>query len=143
MKVISIAGFMLMLVSVVGLMINLTIFSTTPGLIGVQIAAAALMLWARLTFGRRSFRTAANPTEGGLVTTGPYRFIRHPIYTAVCMFWWAGILSNRSVVSVVFGVGLAIGVFMRMFVEERLLVQRYPDYEQYAQATKRMIPYLF
>ena len=143
MKIISIAGFMLMFVTVVGLMINHAIFSNSLGLIGVQIAAAALMFWARLTFGRRSFHTAADPTEGGLVTTGPYHFIRHPIYTAVCVFWWAGILSHMSAVSVVLGGFLVVGVFMRMFVEEHLLVQRYPDYRQYARATKRMIPYLF
>jgi protein-S-isoprenylcysteine O-methyltransferase Ste14 len=41
---------------------------------------------ARVTFGRRSFHAAANPTAGGLVTTGPYRLIRHPIYTAACLF---------------------------------------------------------
>jgi len=44
------------------------------------------MLWARLTFGGRSFHAGANPTAGGVVTTGPYRFVRHPIYAAILYF---------------------------------------------------------
>src|SRR5512141_1042392 len=53
------------------------LFANRPLAIAFQVLAAALMLWARLSFGSRSFHAAANPTEGHLVTTGPYRFIRH------------------------------------------------------------------
>ena len=52
------------------------------------------MVAARITFGRRSFHAAANPTEGGLVTTGPYAYIRHPIYAAILYFVWAGALDT-------------------------------------------------
>jgi protein-S-isoprenylcysteine O-methyltransferase Ste14 len=62
------------------------VFSGSPYVIAAQSAALLLFLWARVTFGRRSFHLMANPTEGGLVTTGPYRYIRHPIYTAMCLF---------------------------------------------------------
>ena len=52
------------------------LFGTGPLTITVQAAAALLMIWARLTFGMRSFHASANPTEGGLVTRGPYRWLR-------------------------------------------------------------------
>ena len=109
----------------------------------LMVAAVALMLWARFTFGRRSFHAAADPTEGGLVTTGPYHFIRHPIYTAACAFCWAGIMANGSVPSMVGGVLLTVGGIMRMLAEERLLVDRYPEYLRYANGTKRMVFYVF
>ena len=48
-----------------------SVFANSPLAIAVQIEAALLMIWARLTFGMRSFHLAANPTAGGLVTTGP------------------------------------------------------------------------
>jgi protein-S-isoprenylcysteine O-methyltransferase Ste14 len=54
------------------------------------------VIWARVAFGRRSFHLAANPTEGGLVTTGPYRLIRHPIYTGVCLVAGAEVLAHLS-----------------------------------------------
>jgi protein-S-isoprenylcysteine O-methyltransferase Ste14 len=70
---------------------NYAIFGTGPITITIQVIAALLMVWARLTFGIRSFHGTANPTAGGLVTTGPYRYIRHPIYAAILYFFWAGI----------------------------------------------------
>jgi protein-S-isoprenylcysteine O-methyltransferase Ste14 len=143
MRVVSIAGLFLMVAAMAGLLLTHALLSHSPVVIGIQVAAAGLVLWARITFGRRSFHAAANPTEGGLVTTGPYRHIRHPIYTAACLFGWAGVLANMSVVSVALGGLLILGAVMRMLTEERLVVQRYPAYRQYAQTTKRMVPYVF
>lgn len=37
----------------------------------LQVLAVLLMVWARVTFGARSFHASAGPTEGQLVTTGP------------------------------------------------------------------------
>jgi protein-S-isoprenylcysteine O-methyltransferase Ste14 len=143
MRVVSVAGLGLMVAAIPGLAFSHALFSRSPVVIGVQVAAVGLMLWARIAFGRRSFHAGAEPTDGGLVTTGPYRFIRHPIYTAVCLFCWAGILSSLSVVSVALGGVVFLGALMRMLTEERLVVQRYPAYRQYAQVTKRMVPYVF
>lgn len=134
---------MMMVAALAGLFYTHALFSHLPIVIGVQVAATGLLLWARVTFGRRSFHAAANPTEGGLVTTGPYHYIRHPIYTAICLFGWAAVLANISLVSVALGGLLMLGAFMRMLAEERLVVQRYPAYRQYAQITKRMVPYVF
>ncbi|HEY3172547.1 MAG TPA: isoprenylcysteine carboxylmethyltransferase family protein, partial [Thermoanaerobaculia bacterium] len=78
-RVLSLAALLLMVVAVLGLVSTNSLLARTPAGIGAQIAALALMVWARLTFGRRSFHASADPTAGGLVTTGPYRFIRHPI----------------------------------------------------------------
>src|SRR5262249_49194862 len=72
-------GFLVMIAGLVGLVATHALFSPNPVVIGVQVAAALLMLWARVTFGRRSFHATASATAGGLVTTGPYRYIRHPI----------------------------------------------------------------
>ena len=132
-----------MVAGIAGLVQSHALLSTSPLVLGAQAVAVALMVWARITFGRRSFHAAADPTAGGLVTTGPYRFIRHPIYTAACLFCGAGLLAHASVSAVLFGGLLLAGAFMRILPEERLLVQRYPAYREYARTTKRMVPYVF
>jgi len=142
-KTLSIVGLIIMVVAIVGLYKIGVLFSAQPIVIALQVIAVALLIWARITFGLRSFHPAANPTEGGLVRTGPYRYIRHPIYTAACLFGWAGILVHLSLASVAFGVLLFLGALVRMLAEERLVKQRYPDYVEYSKVTSRMIPHVF
>jgi len=140
---VSLASFVLMVLALLGLLATDSLFSPSPGIIAVQSVAVALMIWARVTFGRRSFHAAANPTAGGIVTTGPYRFIRHPIYTAACWFGWAGVFGHYSPKALALGLLLFAGALGRMLCEERLMAQTYPAYRGYTRGTKRMLPYVF
>jgi protein-S-isoprenylcysteine O-methyltransferase Ste14 len=142
-KVLSLVALLLMAAGLVGLLAMGALLAHTPAGIAAQVAAVLLMIWARLTFGRRSFHASADPTAGGLVTTGPYRFIRHPIYTAACLFGWAGALSNWSVGAACLAALLTVGALVRMLCEERLVVEVYPEYREYARKTRRMVPYVF
>jgi len=118
------------------------LFSPSPAVIGLQAVAVALFVWARATFGLRSFHAAADPTEGGLVTTGPYRRLRHPIYAALALFAGAGAAVHRSAGALFFLLVLA-GIAARIAAEEALVVARYPEYREYARRTKRLVPFLF
>jgi len=142
-KLISMLGLVVMIGALIGLYEIGVLFTSQPIAIALQLIAAGLMVWSRVTFGRRSFHAAANPTEGGLVTTGPYRIIRHPIYTAVCLFGWGPIVVHLSLVTVALGIVLLLGALVRMICEERLVKQKYPEYVEYAKVTKRMVPYVF
>lgn len=119
-----------------------SILATGVITIAVQVAAALLMLWGRLTFGRRSFHASADPTEGGLMTSGPYRYLRHPIYASIMYFVWAGVLSHLSLLSLLLGSMGTMGLILRILAEERLIAERYPEYAPYASSTKRIIPYI-
>jgi protein-S-isoprenylcysteine O-methyltransferase Ste14 len=143
MKLLSLLGYLSMVGGLLLLIAMHSLLSPSPVVIVVQACGTALALWARVTFGRRSFHLAANPTEGGLVTTGPYRFIRHPIYTGIVLIVTASLASHLSwsaslAASLVFG-----GTLLRIYCEETLVVQRYPEYREYQTKTWRMIPFLF
>lgn len=142
-KILSLVGYLGMMAGLLALVFMHSVLSSSPIVIGLQIAAVLLFLWARFTFGRRSFHLAANPTPGGLVTTGPYRHIRHPIYTALCLFVGAGAgahLSWRTGLAFALVVGCAL---LRIFCEETLVSLQYPEYREYADRTWRMVPYVF
>ena len=142
-KALSVLAYLAMVGGIIGLILSRKLLSPSPFVLAPQAAAVLLMLWARLTFGRRSFHATANPTEGGLVTTGPYRFIRHPIYTGVCLFVIPAVVAHWSVVAVVCGILVLAAAFLRIFLEEKMLVVRYPEYRQYSAHTPRMLPLIF
>jgi len=131
-----------MVVGLAWLMIRHELFGRTWLTIAFQVLAVLLMIAARLTFGRRSFHAAANPTAGGLVTTGPYRFWRHPIYAAVLYFMWAAALDYHSAPAIAAVMLATIGAAVRMYAEETLLVTAYPDYAAYSARTARVIPFV-
>jgi protein-S-isoprenylcysteine O-methyltransferase Ste14 len=135
--------FVMMVAGLAGLIMRKSIFSDSLVVIALQGAAAALMIWARITFGRRSFHATADPTAGGLVTDGPYRFIRHPIYTAVCVFVLAGVAAHPSPVAYALAALVVAGAVGRILAEESLLRERYPAYADYSKRTSRMVPFLF
>ena len=142
-KMLSIVGYFGMFGGLLGLVALRAALSVSPLVIAVQVASLLLAVWARVTFRRRSFHVAANPTEGGLVTSGPYHFMRHPIYTAICLFTGAGVASHWSWGACACGVLVIGSLVMRMFCEETLVAKRYPEYREYAANTWRMIPYVY
>jgi protein-S-isoprenylcysteine O-methyltransferase Ste14 len=139
----SAVGLLLMIAGALLLLRNQGLFSPSPIVIVIQIAAMSIMIWARITFGGRSFHATATPTEGGLVTSGPYRFVRHPIYAAALLLIWAGVLGNLSVENVFYGILTIAGAFVRIMCEEALVRVRYPEYDEYARKTRRLIPFVF
>ena len=142
-KTLSIIGYTGMIGALLGLLATRSLFSSSPLVISAQVLALLLFLWARFTFGRRSYHVVADPTEGGLVTDGPYRYIRHPIYAAFCLFTSAGVAAHWSWSAGLCG-GLVLGsAVLRIFCEESLVTARYPEYAQYSVTTWRMIPYVY
>jgi protein-S-isoprenylcysteine O-methyltransferase Ste14 len=119
------------------------LFSPALVVIVLQVFAALLMLWARMTLGARSFHFSANPTKGGLVTSGPYRYVRHPIYAAVVIFIVAGVVANLSVANGILGSVIIAGMIIRALCEERFLRVEYSEYAGYSSHTWRMIPFVF
>lgn len=128
-------------IAVLGVTGNL--LSASPFVIVAQVAAVALNVWARRSFQKGTFRVSAAPGGESIIRSGPYRFIRHPMYSAVLLFVWAGVLSHVSALTLTVG-AFATGVAIaRVVAEERLLRARYVDYADYALTTKALMPFVF
>jgi protein-S-isoprenylcysteine O-methyltransferase Ste14 len=142
-KTLSILGYLAMIGGLLGLLAMRSLFSSAPLIVGLQVAAVLLLIWARITFGRRSFHAVANPTEGGLVADGPYRYIRHPIYASVCLFTWAGVAGHWSLSAGLCGVLILAATVVRIKCEEKLVTARYPEYAAYVTKTWRLVPFFY
>jgi protein-S-isoprenylcysteine O-methyltransferase Ste14 len=142
-KIVSLIAFGIALVGVLYLVDKNYIFSKNPISIAIQVCAAGLMIWARLTFGIRSFNATANATEGKLVTNGPYHWLRHPIYASLIYFFTASIISFPSIHTVIAVCLIIVGLVARMLLEEKSLLITYDSYADYAKKTKRIIPFVF
>lgn len=142
-KISSILGYIIAVLGLIFLMEKSYILSKNPITIAIQICSVALMIWARVTFGLRSFHAAANTTKGKLVTTGPYRWLRHPIYAAIIYFSWASVISYPFLETILAVCLISGGLFLRMVLEEKSLVLTYDNYKEYSKHSKRLIPFIF
>ena len=118
------------------------LFSSSPLVIGTQIFAVCLAVWARRSFPAGAFRVTATPAADSVIQRGPYRLIRHPMYAAALLFVWASVLSHISASTVAVGIVLTGIVATRIVLEERLLREQYPEYATYVRSTKAVVPYL-
>lgn len=129
--------------SIVALGATGNLFSPSPLVIALQVGAIALSVWARRSFQKGAFRVTATPGGSSIIRSGPYRFLRHPMYAAALLFVWTAVVSHLSVLTIVIGVAVAAVVITRVVVEERLLRVRFPDYDDYARSTNALIPHVF
>jgi protein-S-isoprenylcysteine O-methyltransferase Ste14 len=133
----------LVVVALVVLLATGNFYSPSPLVIACQLGGVAIAVWARSAFAAGQFR--ASPTPGGeaVIRRGPYRLIRHPMYAGALLLLWATALSHLSVLCLAAAAVPTLAVVPRVVDEERQLRARYPDYSEYARATRRLIPYLF
>ena len=134
---------LLVVAAMLGLGVTGNLFSSSPFVIAAQAAALVLNLWARTSFQSGTFRVTAAPGGASLITRGPYRFIRHPMYSAALIFIWAGIASHRSIWTLAVGIAVTAVCIARVIAEERMLRAKYPEYLDYSRSTKALIPFVF
>jgi protein-S-isoprenylcysteine O-methyltransferase Ste14 len=118
------------------------LWSTVLGLC-LFVLGLGLAIWARVHIGRSWGLPMSQQDAPELVTSGPYRWIRHPIYSGILVagVGTAAALGWRWLVAV----GLA-GVYFvySAIIEERYLTAELPDvYPSYKQGTKMLVPFVF
>lgn len=83
------------------------------------------------------------PQARSLVRKGPYKLIRHPLYTAEIISAFGIFLVRPSVLTTTVFLLIILGQVYRAFQEEILLNSIFPEYEHYRLKTARFIPYIF
>jgi protein-S-isoprenylcysteine O-methyltransferase Ste14 len=112
-------------------------------ILGVLIlwGAASLAAWGIRTMGRHLVAPAEVRPDTELITTGPFAFVRHPMYLSVLMLWAGGMLA---LLSWALAVGLVLFVpafYLRARAEEELLTRHFGTaYSAYATRVPMLLP---
>jgi protein-S-isoprenylcysteine O-methyltransferase Ste14 len=106
------------------------------------VLGLALAVWARVYLGRNWGTPMSRKDEPELVTTGPYRRVRHPIYTGLILA-----ITGTALATTLYGLIVA-AVLAGFFIysanrEETYLAEQFPDtYPAYKASTKMLIPFI-
>jgi protein-S-isoprenylcysteine O-methyltransferase Ste14 len=107
-------------------------------LIGSLLAFAGIVrLGANLT-------VVPHPKENSqLVQTGPYKFVRHPIYSGVILaaFGWA--LLIHGWLTILYAIALLVFFDIKSRREERWLGEKFPEYHSYQKRVRKLVPWIY
>jgi protein-S-isoprenylcysteine O-methyltransferase Ste14 len=109
--------------------------------LAVGLAGAVLLVWASVLLGRFLIHDAAVREDHTLIASGPYRFVRHPVYAGyLALLLGTGIASLNVGLLLLWPVSL-LGILIQAASEEQLLGVRFgQDYERYVGRTGRLVP---
>ena len=120
-------------------------FNPIVNSIGVLLCGAgiAFAIWARRHLGRNWGMPMSVKEAPELVMTGPYAYVRHPIYTGI-IFAILGSALGSSVVWLIPFIGSCVYFTYSARVEEKIMIEQFPhEYPPYQRRTKMLIPFLF
>jgi protein-S-isoprenylcysteine O-methyltransferase Ste14 len=113
--------------------------------LGVIMVAAGLgfAVWARWYLGANWSGMVTVKVQHELIRTGPYRYVRHPIYTGLLLAI-AGTAAALGEWRDAIAFGLAFLAFIvKSRVEERWMGETFPEYESYRRATAALVPFIY
>ena len=115
--------------------------SASPLCWAIEACAAALGLWALACNRPGNFNIRPTPRAGGvLIKGGPYRWVRHPMYSAVILYGCGCAVSAPTPWS---WLGIAALIFVltiKSSLEERWMLVEHPEYADYRVHTWRFMP---
>jgi protein-S-isoprenylcysteine O-methyltransferase Ste14 len=123
------------------------LWAYTPaiGIVAMALTALGLMIlvWARATLAGNWSADVVLKENHELIERGPYRYVRHPIYTGVILMACGGVLLWSTTVALAVLIGIFILLWLKLSREERLLTTHFPnEYPRYKSRVKALIPFV-
>lgn len=108
----------------------------------LSLAGAALFAWVSWALGKHFSTSLHLRDDHRLVTEGPYRWVRHPMYLAYQLAWFGFWLATGNVLAGVAGIlAFALAMWVRVGAEEAMLAARFGEqWQEYCQRTGRFLP---
>jgi protein-S-isoprenylcysteine O-methyltransferase Ste14 len=117
---------------------TMSVTATTLVVLGL-----AFTVWARLTIGTNWSGTVALKENHELIVKGPYRLVRHPIYSGLLAMGVGTVLIYAEPIGLLWFFAAAAVFVMRIPAEEKLMTETFPDqYPEYRRRVKAIIPFV-
>ena len=112
--------------------------------LALMVCAGLLGLWTLVYNRPGNFNIRPEPKASAtLVTGGPYRYLRNPMYSAMLLFAAAEVLAYRDLWKIACWFALALVLLAKALLEERYLRALHPGYAAYSKRVRRFIPGIF
>jgi protein-S-isoprenylcysteine O-methyltransferase Ste14 len=137
---------LLVLIPVPGLMQRFYPDTPTPIIVGAALAAigALFAIWARRTLGRNWSSAVRIAEDHQLVRDGPYRLVRHPIYTGILTIFLGMAIGSGEVHAWLGFALVCIAYWRKIGLEEHILRGAFGEaFEDYRRHSKAVIPFLW
>jgi protein-S-isoprenylcysteine O-methyltransferase Ste14 len=125
-------------------------FDIIPQTDAILVAAAILCLcglgfclWARAVLGRNWSGTVTLKENHELIVRGPYRLVRHPIYTGLLAMVVATAIQQGHIGGIIGLILISVSLWIKSSHEEEVMRKQFPDqYPAYRERVKRIIPFI-
>jgi protein-S-isoprenylcysteine O-methyltransferase Ste14 len=121
-----------------------SLFPSNIFLLVVELLGFAIGVWAVLVMGLGKFNITPDPLSSSrLVSRGPYRLIRHPMYLALLLVTSPLIAADFSWLRLFIWLILLVDLLLKLNYEEGLLTTQLTGYAEYKQNSYRLIPFIY
>jgi len=127
--------------------LNVRLIPHTDAMLAVaamlSVCGLALLLWARVILGRNWSGIVTLKEEHELIVRGPYRLVRHPIYTGLLVLLIGTVILQAHLGGIIGLVLVFVSLWIKLSDEEELMLKQFPDqYAAYRLRVKRVIPFI-
>jgi len=113
-------------------------------MVALAVAGFLFMWWARIHLGKLWSASVRLKSDHRIVETGPYGFVRHPIYTGIMVAGFASAILRGTAAGFLGAILMTVSWYMKARMEERFLREQLgtEDYDAYARRVPMLVPFL-